>query len=69
VLHWACADVLAHHQRHQMLCQLAGNQAAIESFRNGMVEEKNGEVMPKSDPATELLLGMVNQARGNAILS
>ena len=29
---------------------LEGNQQAVESFRNGMCQEFNGEVMPKPDP-------------------
>jgi len=44
-----------------MLGLLEGNQQAIETFRNGMVQEtKDGQVVPKPDPAVVSLLSLLN---------
>ncbi|MCP4158610.1 MAG: hypothetical protein GY760_00935 [Deltaproteobacteria bacterium] len=38
-------------------------QVAIESFRNGMVEENDGEVTPKVDRGIQSLLRFIDSKR------
>lgn len=45
-----------------MLGLLEGNQQAIETFRNGMVQTTDdGQVVPRPDPAVVSLLGFFNK--------
>lgn len=47
-----------------MLGLLEGNQQAIETFRNGMVQKtKDGQVVPKPDPAVVLLLSFFEELK------
>jgi len=52
-----CIDIWIFEFQWSMLGLLEGNQQAIESFRNGMVQEyEDGKTEPKSDPAALALL-------------
>ena len=56
----ACIDIWSWEFQWASLGLLEGNQAAIESFRNGMCEQtEDGKVMPKVDRATVELLRML----------
>lgn len=47
-----------------MMGLLEGNQQAVESFRNGMIEvDNNGKVQPKADPAIVLLLNFIKDTQ------
>lgn len=65
-----CIDKWNFDFQFSILGALEGNQQAVESFRNGMVQmDGEGTVHPKPDPALLNLLGLVKeQIRKNEII-
>lgn len=54
-----CLDMWLWEFNWSMLGLLEGNQRAVESFRNGMLQQgPNAEFFPKPDPATVALLSL-----------
>jgi hypothetical protein len=67
-----CIDMWQFDFSYSILGALEGNQQAIESFRNGMVDvdPRDNKVKPKPDPAMINLVNMVyNQIQKQRIIS
>ncbi len=63
-----CVDLWMFKLHWDANCLLEGNQQAVESFRNGMVEvDNNGKVQPKPDPATILLINLIKDMQQRQI--
>jgi len=59
-----CIDLWAFDFQWAMMGLLEGNQKAVESFRNGMVEEgDDGKAKPKSDDASLALFGLFRELK------
>jgi len=59
-----CTDIWMWDFNWAMLGLLEGNQQAVESFRNGMVQKtKDGQTVPKPDPAVVSLLSFFNELK------
>lgn len=57
-----CIDMWHFDFEFSTLAAIEGNQQAIESFRNGMVQvDSEGTVHPKPDPAVLQLMNMVQE--------
>ncbi len=65
-----CVDMWQFDFSYSILGALEGNQQAIESFRNGMVQmDSQGTTQPKPDPGVLILLNMVQeQIKKNEII-
>lgn len=58
-----CTDILMEHWQFEALKMLEGNQQATESFRNGMCEEVDGQVVPKMDRAVIGLVSILQRGK------
>ena len=57
-----CIDMWNFDFQFSILGALEGNQQAVESFRNGMVQmDSEGTVHPKPDPGVMMIVGLIKE--------
>ena len=63
-----CLDLWLWEFQWAMMGLLEGNQQAVESFRNGMLDvDSNGKNQPKPDPAVVVLLNLIKNTQQRQI--